>query len=432
MTPLDDHLRTTLHHRADGLTPSSDPLGGIEARARGMRRRKVAATVAGAALAAAAVGFAVPSLVGERSAPSTRVAASAEAQLDPAHPWAFRGDINGKYRESFQAAWQVKHPGSTMTLLFAQTYEPSRQVEAVFVASGPDGARSGFVTLSSHGAEFVIDRRLEPKATAVAVRVMGDETARILVVAAPSSRLLEYADDGRTFQALTVLAPGVGTGPESYGGDPPAPTVRVTAADGTIVHQAPPARAGDVEPDAQPANLVDWPTRGVVDADVLLAARSALETSLGGPVEVKLLFGGGTGSGVRYVMGQAWLRGSATAGSFAYTARAVDDGQLFLGPKTESTAVVLAFLINSLPGTPTDLLVVVPAPRTSQVLYDDNATGTFRPVSTDGADGVVLIDRSRTASADRLQLLTGNGDPATDVTYEGPVAPLLCGSKGCG
>lgn len=342
MTPLDDHLRTTLHGRADSLTPSPDPLGGIESRARGMRRRRVAAAVAGAALAVSAIAVAVPALRGGSAKPTVQVADSADS-LDPAHPWAFRGDIAGKYRESFQAAWQVKHPGSTMTLLFAQTYEPSGQAEAVFVASGPDGDRSGFVTLSPTGAEFVIDQVLEPASTAIAVRVMGDETARILVVAAPSTKLMEYSDDGRTFEALTVLAPGVGTGPEAYGGDPAAPMVRVTAWDGKIVHQAPPARASDVQPETQPGNLLSWPARGTQDSSLLEPARTALAPSLhADPSQVLLyvLFTADRG-GSTFVVGQAYKRGDTAAHSFSYDSR----GQVFFGPVTPTDPQVLAFLI---------------------------------------------------------------------------------------
>ena len=62
MTPIDDELRNLLHARADVLTPSADPLGGVERRARRMRRNRVAASVAGAALAVSAVAVAIPLL----------------------------------------------------------------------------------------------------------------------------------------------------------------------------------------------------------------------------------------------------------------------------------------------------------------------------------------------------------------------------------
>ena len=90
MTPIDDHLRTTLSTRAAGLTPSPDPFTGIEQRARGLRRRRAGMAVAGAALAAAAVGLAVPAVVGGGSTRPTQVATSPSA-LDADHPWTYRG-----------------------------------------------------------------------------------------------------------------------------------------------------------------------------------------------------------------------------------------------------------------------------------------------------------------------------------------------------
>jgi hypothetical protein len=66
------------------------------------------------------------------------------------------------------------------------------------------------------------------------------------------------------------------------------------------------------------------------------------------------------------------------------------------------------------------------------VSYDPDATGAFRPVTgQDHLDGVVLIDRAKDASADRLEVLDGNGSSDAPL-YRGAVAPLLCGLKECG
>jgi hypothetical protein len=67
MTPLDDELRSTLSRRADLLTPSPDPLAGIEARATRLRRRRAALAVSGAVAVVAAVALAVPALVPGRT-----------------------------------------------------------------------------------------------------------------------------------------------------------------------------------------------------------------------------------------------------------------------------------------------------------------------------------------------------------------------------
>src|SRR3954451_8810401 len=130
MTPIDDELRNLLHARADVVKPAPDPLGGIERRARRMRRNRVAASVAGAALAVSAVAFAVPLLrPGSDSGatqfatqpPSAQPSASPvtvpAGALDPQHPWAYRGDpavIAGNELVTLRAEWSAKHPGATL------------------------------------------------------------------------------------------------------------------------------------------------------------------------------------------------------------------------------------------------------------------------------------------------------------------------------
>src|SRR5881227_3360248 len=101
MTPLDDELRSLFHARTDQLAPPSDPLGGIERRAKRMRRNRVAVSVAGSALLVAGIAIAVPTLSSgddrptllpatqPPSASATAVAGRAYGpnELDPANPW---------------------------------------------------------------------------------------------------------------------------------------------------------------------------------------------------------------------------------------------------------------------------------------------------------------------------------------------------------
>lgn len=60
MTPLDDELRRTLDGRASRVPPPSDPLAGIESRARGIQRRRQAVAGGGAAAAVLLLAIAVP------------------------------------------------------------------------------------------------------------------------------------------------------------------------------------------------------------------------------------------------------------------------------------------------------------------------------------------------------------------------------------
>ena len=69
---------------------------------------------------------------------------------------------------------------------------------------------------------------------ALVVPVPGDgEFLSLLVVAAPTTRTLEYAPDGRDFGSMTVKAPGIGI--DAVDGDSAQDRVRVTAVSGTIL-----------------------------------------------------------------------------------------------------------------------------------------------------------------------------------------------------
>lgn len=445
MTPIDDHLRTTLSTRAAGLAPSPDPFSGIETRARGLRRRRAGVAVAGAALAAAAVGLAVPAVVGGHRAAPAQVATSTSA-LDAEHPWAYRGTpLPADVLAGFRAGWSAVHPGSTLTPLFGDKYEISGRWEAVFIAHGPDGDRYGFIDGPPNATNLILDEPLPTAPKALALAVPGDEVSRVLVVAAPDSRAVELSNDGVTYRRIEAQAqcakndrvgpcpsptPVAGTGLAALEGT--APRVRVTGNDGTVVYDDPaPVAARTTSPD----NLLTWQARGTQDSSLLEPARAALAPSLkADPSQVLLqVLYTGDRDGVRFVMGQAWKRGDAKAHSFAYAQGGTNGPSPFFGPLTPTDPQVLAFLIDSLPGASTDLLVVVPRPGTGQVSYSPDATTGVQPVANGRSDlnGVALIDRSRTPGADRLDVLDGDGN-IDQPLYRGPVAPLLCGDTSCG
>lgn len=146
------------------------------------------------------------------------------------------------------------------------------------------------------------------------------------------------------------------------------------------------------------------------------------------------LFAGKTASGLRYTMGQAYFRDDDVAYNVSYTTGGVNGPEFFLGKPTGHRPVTLAFLLCCAPGSTRDILVVVPQPRTGQVLYSPNGSAAFAPAG-EGAgqynDGVVFIDRDPRATSDRLELLDGNGNMDAP-TFRGPVSPLLCGYKECG
>ena len=257
MSPLDDELRSALHSRAAGVAASPDPLAGVERRARTMRRNRVAASVAGSALAVAAIAAVVPALQSGRAtgpqppsvasaAPTEAVTASSYA-LDPENPWDYRGTPLGKdFVDALATEVAARHgqqaDAGRVIALFGQRYEPSGQLEAVFVSrrSG-DGATWGVARSSESGLEVVSEQALAPGTNALVAALPGDEVGRLLVVSAPDASRAEYAPDATSgYTPMTALAPGVWTGPRE--GDAATDSVRVVAFDGTEVFRGPRAR----------------------------------------------------------------------------------------------------------------------------------------------------------------------------------------------
>jgi hypothetical protein len=448
MSPLDDELRRTLAARAASVTAPPDPLTGIESRARGLRRRRALGVVASAALAVTAVALVVPAVVDRgpgapdrQASPSASAPASAHpAVLDPARPWALRGDetlLADGTLDAVRREWVARHPRSALTPLFAQRWEPSGRIEVAFVATGDGVLRVGWVILRSGGPDFVQDEVSKAPDAAYQFALPGDEgVTRLYVVAAPDSRI-SYAADGVTYRDITLgfvthkdglssrtttILGGVGvTAVETAGA-----RVRVTAADGIAVYEADARGAG-----SSPANLLDWPARGSVSlspsVDDLKAAFAGDSGYAASAVLYRPLFTADTDSGVKYTVGQAWFSGDSRADTVSYSIGGRKGPVLTRYGFTPDSPAALVALITDRPGTSVDLLVVVPTPTTGQVSYAAGATGSFQPVTgQDHLDGVVLIDRASGTIDDRLEILDGNGN-LDQPLYRGPVATLLQG-----
>ena len=305
MSPLDDELRSLLHSRAGAVTPSPDPLAGIERRATRLRRDRAVASVVGTALAVAAIALAVPSLVPDNdrsgddrtrfasSAPSAEPSPAARGAFDPQQPWAYRGDtalIAAHELSSLQDEWATRHPGSTLTPLFGHVYEPSAKPEIAFSATGDSSDRLGVATSSDAGWTFEADQTLAPGSTALMVPLPGDEVPRLLVLAAPTTGQISYAADGETFRDIQLkdvaqldgspatpvetTVPGVGVTPLQ--GDTSRDAVRVLDGDGDLDHPvflgpAPDYAAATPSPSPEPTQPPE------VSSAPTLAARYALD-----------------------------------------------------------------------------------------------------------------------------------------------------------
>jgi hypothetical protein len=439
MSPIDDELRALLHSRAAGVEPAPDPLGGIESRARGLRRRRMLTTVSSAAAVVVAVAVAVPLLVtgndtatrvpgGTPTATATVTATTAGA-LDPQSPWEPRGATPGEASfNAGQSAWERTHNGGEIRVLFAQTYGGQDETFWLGRSSSGDGlGHNGDVT------QLPTDLRLLTWA------LPGDDgRGRLVVIAAPDARV-EYSSNGNGngYQQISDLgqAPkGVGLVPIEA--EDPNDTIRVTEADGSqLVEPAPDWTAPAGSP---PANLLTtWIHRGDATqqpptTDVLHAFTQATGHTDDSLAHYLPLFDGVT-HGVRYTIGQAYYDGDSRAHTFGYTTGGTSGPQAFLGPETPMDTELVALLVDSIPGSSTDLLVLVPRPGTGQLSYAPDATTKQMPVASGRSDlnGIGLVDRSKTASNDRIEQLDGDGNMDRPI-YRGPVAPFLCAAKGCG
>ncbi|MBW3641083.1 MAG: hypothetical protein KY451_14830 [Actinobacteria bacterium] len=456
MSPLDDELRAALRGRASVLTPAPDPLAGIERRAKRIRRNRVAASVAGSALAVAAIALAVPALApsalpdqlpppvatpGPTVAPSPAPSPAQQVNpyaLDPADPWPYRGDPEVRtqgdldaYTVEFAARRGVLTDDVRLTPLFGQVYEPSVP-ELFYVATVTSSGDSwwGVVQASESGPELLVDVPLPDGTTALPAALPGDEVARLLVVAAPSVGRIEYGpDDASGWTAMTSIADGVAITPLE--GDPAADQVRMLGPDGQVVFSglAPDADAPEPATTGDPDNVLGWPVRGVADAALEERAARGFAQAKGvarAEVSFSVLVTGNNDPGQRYTVLQAWVTGQP-AQVFGWVESPGRDPEPQLRPVTEPGTAAVAILLTEIPGRTTDELVVVPRPGTGEVLYKTSATAQGRPVTVDGLDGVALVDRELGAEGDSIVLLDGDGKQ----TFERPVSDLLCGETGC-
>lgn len=444
MSPLDDELRAALQSRASSVSASPDPLAGIERRATRLRRNRLVASVAGSALAVAAVATAVPLLQGATSpapvppgpasaAPSAVSTTSAYA-LDPAQPWTYRGDPqvlgNGNLDEltrQWAAEHRVEESAVRFTPLYGELYEPADAVTVVYLASADGQHWWGVAQSSEAGPELLVDTELAPDTPALPAALPGDEVARLLVVAAPEAGEIEYAPDGRAFTAMESLSDGVAITPLE--GDPDADRYRVLDRDGRTVVQAA-APGAEV---ATPDNVLDWPARGTRDAAIEERAAQAYATAKGaarGDVDLRVLLTADTDGGTAYTVVQAWVDG-ARAQVFSLVETPGRAPDRVLHPLTDPDLPVVAVLLTDQPGRTTDELVIVPQPRTGQVLYAAAGGNEPRPLEpAPGLDGVVLLARATEARDDRLLVLDGNGD-LDHPTYDGPVPLPVCDESSC-
>ena len=275
--------------------------------------------------------------------------------------------------------------------LYGEVHEPSQQFRFVYAAitRASQTMEYGLALSTQAGPAFRSRAPLAPGTFALVVPVPGDgEFLSLLVVAAPETRTLEYAPDGRNFRSMTVKAPGIGI--DAVDGDSAQDRVRVTAVSGTVLDAGTVPElsdSGEAPVVGEPDNLLGWGVRGRQD-DALVeratvgfaAAKRVARTE----VEHEVLFVGDNDAGQAYVVLQGWVRGQRA--------------HVFSWIETPGQAA----------GSNDDFRVVEPAP---------------------GLDGIHRIDREpRNETVDHLLL---DKPSSGQQLYSGPVSSLLCGEKSC-
>lgn len=489
MSPIDEQLRSALSARVDDVRLPPGLLPGVERRARRMRRQKLAAAVAGSALAVGALGLGGPLLVasltaGSRTpAPSDLATAGPETlvpepapevspfALDLARPWAYRGDpgvLDDGLLAAATRAWQGRHPGSELVPLFGRV-EPSGREELVFLGRGDpdavDGLRWGVVTSADGRPVFVHDVDLFPTdRLGLAVALPGDEAPQLLVVAAPGTTV-EYARSAEPLRPAAAVADGVGVA--ALEGDLTGDSYAVRGPDGTVLarlgapdpvtglpgpQQSPQSPAASTAPSPPspppsssssptasppptaaparaPSNVVTWPTRGRASSALVEEALTAFARDTGttrAVVDGRLLYGS-TREGRNLLLLSAWQQGQ-DARVYGYL-EAAGNGSGFLSGRTPPGPAVLAVLVPAQAVfASSDWLLVVPEPAAGQVLYAPDGASEPQPVAGQGTEAAVVIDRAPGADGDRLLVLDGDGDPDRPI-YRGTVAELLAGMR---
>jgi hypothetical protein len=439
MTPLDDELRRTLSSRAATLAPSPDPLAGIEARASRIRRLRVAGAMAGAAVAVAAVALAVPSLVPDRAS-KAQPGASPAPGAPPANAMLQSSDQVGVPTAPGTSrvvdAWRARHPGNgtvyVITLLDGRQDSTPPVTYAILEVWRDGDPASAVVAQDTTTTPVLVRDDVLPASSPLIDGVVGGSQQPLVVYAlADGVNALDYdRGDGRITHVATFPSPGHLSGIfDRTGPDGARDTVTANYTDGRTVTQVVWLVPND---DHQPpANLVSWIFRGDASAgpsvDDLLTTYAKTRGADPANAAYQASYTAATTSGVRYTIGQAWITGDTTATTVSYATGGTTGAVLRTYPSTSNTAYGIAALLTDLPGSTTDLLVVVPRPGVGQVSWSPSSTGAFQPVASGRSDlnGIALIDRAMNETNDRLEVLDGDGNIDHPV-YRGPVTALLC------
>jgi hypothetical protein len=228
MTPIDDELRVSLRRQAEGVPPLADPLAGIERRAGRIRRRRVAAAVAGTALAATIVVVGAPAVThlvtsqppsgfagGSSPAPAT---ATPNDRADPTPPanlvrWPTRvaaGPLGTD--QSLEAGitreWAAKHGADSRSNKLWGAGLPDGGVAGIWQFWTP-GSPSAYTVVGQRqpdGLTFIVMDQVTPMGVKEISSVLaGGAFPHVVVLGPPTTGQISYAADGRRFRPVEHL-----------------------------------------------------------------------------------------------------------------------------------------------------------------------------------------------------------------------------------
>ena len=428
MSPLDDELRTLMSARAGQVAPSPDPLAGIESRARRMRRNRVAASVAGAAVVFAAIGLAVPAVLPDRDTGAVQFATPSPSPTSstarPISSWPTRGAATPEAltfaREQY-AAQRGSTPDQVDTrLLWGGS--PDNGPQVLVLLGGPRGSDGSLtpedvvlVYYAEDGVKRLVGSDpLDPGTREVNRAVDTGSGQYVVAIGEPGTQQIRYSSDGNKTWTTEALKDGVSTFPRTPVRSRPD-NLEYTWADGDAL--ATPVQdqyVGSGTPGASTDYRLDpadpWTYRGsqaALDNGNLesftrewavrerVAEKTVVFTPLYGeiyePSQQPVVFYLARSGGGSWHWGV--VSGSESGPSFQH------DEVLREGRQA---------LVAALPGDTVGRLLVVSSPKTGQATYSPD--GRTPRAMTGLAPGIWITPLDGDPAKDRVVVLDGNGN----------------------
>ncbi len=428
MSPLDDELRTLLSARAGQVAPSPDPLAGIESRAGRMRRNRIAASVAGAAVVFAALGLAVPAVLPDRDTGAVQFAtpspSPSSSAARPVSSWPTRGNATPDALAFARAqyATQSGRPADQVDTRLLWGGSPDNGPQVLVLLGGPVAAGGSFtpedvvlVYYAEDGEKRLVGRDpLDDGAREVNRAVDTGSGQYVVAIGEPGTQRIRYSSDGNKTWAAEPITDGVSTfGREAVSGQ--SDNLEYTFSDGDSL--ATPVQGqyvGSGTPGASTDYRLDpadpWTYRGSQAAlgNGNLEAFAREWATREGVAEKTVVFTPLYGevyepSRQPVVLYLARSRG----GDWHWGVVSGSES----GPRFEHDEVLREgrqALVAALPGDEVGRLLVVASPKAGQATYSPDGSSP-RPM-TDLTAGVWITALDGDRARDRVVVLDGNGD----------------------